>query len=163
MRVLGIDPGYAIVGIGVVESEGNKLKPVDFSAILTNAKTEYPDRLKIIYDRMNEYIKLHNPEAISIEKLFFQNNATTAMKVAEARGVIILAARENNIPIFEYTPLQVKSAVVGYGKAVKSQVMEMTRILLGLKERPKPDDTADALALAICHIHTASSKLNRLK
>lgn len=161
MRILGIDPGYAIVGYGIIEYLGNTSKPIAFSAVFTEADIDFAERLRIIYDEIDMVIKKYRPEAISIEKLYFQNNATTAIKVAEARGVILLAAQMNNVPIFEYTPLQVKSAVVGYGKAEKKQVMEMTRLLLSLPEVPKPDDTADALAIAICHAHTSSSRLSR--
>ena len=163
MRILGIDPGYAIVGYGVIDYSGNKSKPVAFSAVFTEADTDFAERLRIIYDEIDLVIKKYKPEAISIEKLYFQNNATTAIKVAEARGVILLAAQMNGVPIFEYTPLQVKSAVVGYGKAEKKQVMEMTRLLLSLQKVPQPDDTADALAIAICHAHSSSSRISAYK
>ena len=123
----------------------------------------YSYRLELIYDQISLVMKKWKPDALSIEQLFFTTNATTAIGVAEARGVILLAAKQNNIPVFEYTPLQVKSAVVGYGKAVKAQVMEMTRIILGLSQVPKPDDTADALAIAICHAHCNGSLMSKLK
>ncbi len=157
MRVLGIDPGYAIVGWGVLEYDQNRFTPLAFGAVTTPAKTEFTYRLSKIYTDVTEIMQQHRPQALSIEKLFFNTNATTAIDVAQARGVILLAARQNNIPVFEYTPLQVKQAVTGYGKADKKQVMELTRRLLNLQKVPRPDDTADALAMAICHCHSASS------
>ncbi len=157
MRVLGIDPGYAIVGYGVVEYLNNRFKPIEFGAVTTKAGVEFPTRLKTIYDGVCDIIQKYKPDALSVEKLFFNTNTTTAIDVAQARGVILLSARNNNVPIFEYTPLQVKQAVTGYGKAPKAQVMELTRRLLCLEKTPKPDDTADALAMAICHCHSASS------
>lgn len=155
--VLGIDPGYAIVGYGVVGYEKNRFTPIDFGAVTTSAGTEFSSRLDKIYEDVSKIMQKYRPDALSIEKLFFNTNTTTAIDVAQARGVILLAARKNNIPIFEYTPLQVKQSVTGYGKAEKQQVMELTRRLLGLAKTPKPDDTADALAMAICHCHSASS------
>lgn len=163
MKILGVDPGYAIVGYGVVEYKNNKFKPLDYGAVTTSAGMDFADRLEIIYSGMDEIIKRNRPEALSIEKLFFNTNTTTAIDVAQARGVILLAAKQNNLPIYEYTPLQVKQAVTGYGRAEKRQMMELTRILLGLDKCPKPDDTADALAMAICHAHTAGSLLGKLK
>ena len=159
MIVLGIDPGYAIVGYGVVNYNANKFQIIEYGAVTTEAKTLFTNRIFKIYHDVCEIIKRTKPDALSIEKLFFNTNTTTAIDVAQARGVILLAARENRIPVFEYTPLQVKSAVTGYGKAEKKQVMEMTKNLLGLKSVPKPDDTADALAIAICHAHSAGSLL----
>lgn len=163
MKILGVDPGYAIVGYGVVEYKNNKFKPLDYGAVTTSAGMDFADRLEIIYSGMDEIIKRNRPEALSIEKLFFNTNTTTAIDVAQARGVILLAAKQNNLPIYQYTPLQVKQAVTGYGRAEKRQMMELTRILLGLDKCPKPDDTADALAMAICHAHTAGSLLGKLK
>ena len=163
MKILGVDPGYAIVGYGVVEYQNNKFKPLDYGAVTTSAGMDFADRLEIIYSGMDEIIKRNRPEALSIEKLFFNTNTTTAIDVAQARGVILLSAKRNNIPIYEYTPLQVKQAVTGYGRAEKRQMMELTRILLGLDKCPKPDDTAVALAMAICHAHTAGSLLGKLK
>lgn len=157
MTVMGIDPGYAIIGYGIVEHKCNKLIPVAFGAVTTKAGVEFTSRLNKIYDDIYEIMEKYKPEAISIEKLFFNTNTTTAIDVAQARGVILLAAKKNNIPVFEYTPLQVKQAVTGYGKAEKAQVMELTRRLLGLEKTPKPDDTADALAMAICHCHSSAS------
>ena len=157
MVVLGIDPGYAIVGYGIVKYQNNRFTPIEFGAVITAAGTEFSTRLEKIYEDVYTLIQKYKPDAISIEKLFFNTNSTTAIDVAQARGVILLAAKKNNIPYFEYTPLQVKQAVTGYGRAQKPQVMEITRRLLGLEKCPKPDDTADALAMAICHCHSASS------
>lgn len=157
MVVLGIDPGYAIVGYGIVKYQNNRFTPIEFGAVTTTAGTEFSTRLEKIYEDVYTLIQKYKPDAISIEKLFFNTNSTTAIDVAQARGVILLAAKKNNIPYFEYTPLQVKQAVTGYGRAQKPQVMEITRRLLGLEKCPKPDDTADALAMAICHCHSASS------
>ena len=154
MRILGIDPGYAIVGFGVLEYDGYKFTPIHFGAITTQAGTDFTLRLKTIYEDMNTVLNTFKPEAMAIEKLFFNTNQKTGIDVAQARGVTILAAANLGIPIFEYTPLQVKQSVVGYGRAEKKQVMEMTRRILRLAEVPKPDDTADALAIAICHGHT---------
>lgn len=153
MRILGIDPGYAIVGYGFLDYDGYKFRPVTFGAITTDAGTEFALRLKTIYDDMTTILTTYKPDVMSIEKLFFNTNITTGIDVAEARGVILLSAVNAGIPIYEYTPLQVKQSVVGYGRAEKQQVMEMTRKILGLAKTPKPDDTADALALAICHGH----------
>ena len=157
MTVLGIDPGYAIVGYGIVKYQNNRFTPIDYGAVTTRAGIEFSSRLEKIYEEIYDLIQKYKPDAISIEKLFFNTNSTTAIDVAQARGVILLAAKKNNIPYFEYTPLQVKQAVTGYGRAQKPQVMEITRRLLGLEKCPKPDDTADALAMAICHCHSASS------
>lgn len=161
MIVLGIDPGYAIVGWGLIEYKNNTYKPLRFGAITTDADMDFNQRLKVIYDDITEIIKLFKPEAMSIEKLYFQTNQKTAIMVAEARGVTLLAAKQAELPIFEYTPLQVKTAVTGYGKAKKAQVMEMTRRLLKLPAVPKPDDTADALAIAICHTQAHGGELRQ--
>lgn len=159
MRVLGIDPGYAIVGWGVTEYVGNRFTPVGFGAVTTEAGVDFEQRLRQVYDGILEVMQTYKPEALSIEKLFYQHNQTTVIGVAEARGVILLAAAQCGIPIYEYTPMQVKQAVTGYGKAVKKQVQEMTRIMLKLDSVPKPDDTADALAMAIAHCHCSRSRL----
>ena len=161
MVILGIDPGYAIVGYGVVRMQQNRYQPLEHGAIVTKAGENFNRRLEIIYDAVTTVLEKWKPEALAIEKLFFQNNQKTAIQVAEARGVILLAAQKKQVPVFEYTPLQVKQAVTGYGQAQKPQVMEMTRRLLCLKEVPKPDDTADALAMAICHGQAAGSVLRR--
>ena len=159
MVILGIDPGYAIVGWGVLEYAGNKFKVVDFSAVLTQAKTPFPLRLQQIYTELRLILQKYKPEAVSMEKLFYNNNAKTVIDVAQARGVITLAVQQAGVPLYEYTPLQLKQSVVGYGRAEKKQVQEMTRIILGLDKVPKPDDTADALAIAICHAHCGGSRL----
>ena len=159
MRVLGIDPGDAIVGWGVTDYTGNRFSPVAFGAVTTEAGVAFERRLAQVYDGVLEVMRTHQPEALSIEQLFYQHNQTTVIGVAEARGVILLAAAQCGLPVFEYTPMQVKQAVTGYGKAVKKQVQEMTRILLHLEKVPKPDDTADALAMAIAHCHCSRSRL----
>lgn len=151
MRILGIDPGLAIVGYGIVDKEGNSYKTIYYDAITTQAHTPIENRIKIIYDEMNLIIEKYKPEVISIEELFFNNNAKTALAVGQARGVVLLSAVEHNIPIYEYTPLQVKQALTGYGRASKMQIQQMMKSMLGLSEIPKPDDVADALAIAICH------------
>ena len=163
MIILGIDPGYAIVGYGVLEYQNNRFRILDFGAITTPAEMEFPTRLKNIYDDMCFLLDKYHPDAMSIEKLFFNTNQKTAIDVAEARGVILLAARQYNAEIFEYTPLQVKQSVVGYGRAEKKQVQEMTKSILGLNRVPKPDDTADALALALCHAHCSGSLFSAIK
>ena len=157
MRVLGIDPGYAIVGWGVVDYAGNRFAPVDFGAVCTDAGVPFERRLDEVYAGIREVIERTQPEVLAIEKLFY------VIGVAEARGVILLAAAQAGLPIYEYTPMQVKQAVTGYGKAVKKQVQEMTRILLHLPAIPKPDDTADALAMAITFCHTNGNQLNRFR
>ncbi len=158
MRILGIDPGYAIVGFGVLDYNGYDFKVVRYGAITTQAHTDFGMRLSDIYDDMNEIISTYSPDVLSMEKLFFTTNQKTGIDVAQARGVIMLAAVRAGITVAEYTPLQVKQSVAGYGKAHKKQVMEMTRTILSLPSVPKPDDTADALALAICHGHAANSE-----
>lgn len=157
MRILGIDPGYAIVGYGILDYDGYKFRPVSYGAITTQAGTSFQLRLMDIYNDMQQLIEKFHPDALSIEKLFFNTNVTTGIDVAQARGVIVLSAAQCGLPVKEYTPLQVKQSVVGYGRAEKKQVMEMTRSILGLSSIPKPDDAADALALAICHGHCASA------
>lgn len=159
MIILGIDPGYAIVGWGVLEYKANKFRVLDYGAITTEAHTPFSLRLQTIFTEMNIIIDKYKPEVMSMEKLFYNNNAKTVIDVAQARGVITLSAQLHNLSIAEYTPLQVKQSVTGYGKAVKKQVQEMTRIILGLDKIPKPDDTADALAMAICHGHSSGSLL----
>ena len=161
MRVLGIDPGYAIVGWGVVEYISNRFAPIGYGAVITEKDTPFEQRLVEIYESVFDICKRYQPEALSIEKLYYQHNQTTVIGVAEARGVIVLAAAQCGVPIYEYTPMQVKQAITGYGKAVKKQIQEMTRILLHLPAIPKPDDTADALAMAITFCHTNGSQLNR--
>lgn len=151
MIIIGIDPGIAIVGYGVVKLTGNKFEVLDYGAITTESKMDFPDRLKIIYNKMTGIIDKYSPTDLAMEELFFNKNAKTAIKVGQARGVEILAAVNKGVEIYEYTPLQIKQAVVGYGRADKNQVQEMVKMLLNLKEIPKPDDVADALAVALCH------------
>ncbi|MFV0351347.1 MAG: crossover junction endodeoxyribonuclease RuvC [Oscillospiraceae bacterium] len=157
MRILGIDPGYAIVGYGVVDVPRGGLQPVAFGAVTTQAHTVFIDRLYEVHKDVTEVINTYKPDAMAIETLFYTSNQKTVMEVAEARGVILLAAKTAGVPVFEYTPLQVKQSVSGYGRASKKQMQEMTRRLLRLTEIPKPDDAADALAMAICHAHSAGS------
>lgn len=161
MVILGIDPGYAIVGWGLVECKNNSFSPLRYGAITTDAEMDFNERLEVIFDDLNEIIEAFKPEAMAIEKLYFATNQKTAIMVAEARGVILLSAKRKGLPIYEYTPLQVKTAVTGYGKAKKPQVMEMTRRLLKLPTVPKPDDTADALAIALTHIQAAGSEVRQ--
>lgn len=153
MRILGIDPGTATTGWGVVEAQGAKLKAQSCGCILTPAKQNQAKRLAHIYSELSTIIKKTKPDILAIEKLFFINNIKTAMTVGEARGVCLLVAEQNKIPIFEYTPLQVKQSLTGYGKAEKKQIQMMVKSILKLKEIPKPDDMADALAIAITHAH----------
>ena len=163
MIIIGIDPGYAIVGIGVVEYVGNKFRTLEYNAITTPAGMPTTERLKKIYQEMTMYIDKYKPDAVAIEELFFNNNAKTAILVGEARGVAVLACAHGNLKISEYTPLQIKQALVGYGRADKKQVQAMVKAILNLEKVPKPDDTADALAAAICHGHSAgSSRLRQL-
>ena len=157
MRILGIDPGYATIGYGIVEYDNFRFKTISYGAITTTPDKKFADRLNDIFDDINTLIKTYNPDCLSIEKLYFYTNTTTAIDVAQARGVILLAANKADIDIFEYTPLQVKQSITGYGRAEKHQVMEMVKNLLQLNAIPKPDDTADALALAICHGHCSGS------
>lgn len=156
MRILGIDPGFAIVGYGVIDYEKGKYKTVDYGKITTPAGMDMPLRLKEVYDGVLRLIELFNPDVLAIEELFFNTNVKTAIAVGHARGVIVLAAANKGLKINEYTPLQIKQAVVGYGRADKNQVQQMVKMFLGLKEVPKPDDTADALAVAICHANSSS-------
>ncbi len=155
MRILGIDPGVAIVGFGVLDYVATKLTPVQYGCITTEANSDPALRLQQIYHTTLQLIDRYEPQAMAIEKLFFNRNVTTALAVGQARGVLLLAAKERGLAIAEYTPLQVKQAIVGYGQAEKKQVQEMVRMFLRLKDIPKPDDAADALAIAICHAHSS--------
>ena len=161
MRILGIDPGYAIVGYGVIEAARGRYGTLEYGAVTTRAGDDFGGRLKEIYDGVAQLLDTLRPQAAAVEKLYFLNNKTTGIGVAEARGVILLALSQAGVPLYEYTPMQVKQAVTGYGKAQKHQVQEMTARLLGLPGIPKPDDAADALALAICHARSATSRLPR--
>lgn len=154
MRILGIDPGIAIVGYGIIDYIGNKFKTIDYGAITTKAHTSLDSRLSIVYDGVCELIDKYKPDAVSIEELFFNTNVKTAITVAHARGVIVLASAKKGVETFEYTPLQIKQALTGYGRADKPQMQNMVKIMLGLNAIPKPDDVADALAVAVCHAHS---------
>ncbi len=158
MVILGIDPGTAITGYGVISHQGNHLKYIACGVIRTDSKLPTADRLIEIHRQLDEIIKAYHPDAAAVEELFFNRNVTTALTVGQARGVVLLTLATAGLPIAEYTPLQVKQAVVGYGRAEKNQIQEMVRMLLCLPEVPKPDDAADALAIAICHAH--SRKVN---
>lgn len=159
MIILGIDPGFAIVGWSVIESVRGNIRPIAFGAITTPAHTDIEARLYMIERDLTEIIEKYRPEEMAIEELFFNTNITTAIAVAEARGVIICTAHKLGVKISEYTPLQVKQAVVGYGRAEKKQVIAMVTSLLKLENPPKPDDTADAVAIAICHARSSGSRL----
>ncbi|MGI5850826.1 MAG: crossover junction endodeoxyribonuclease RuvC [Caldicoprobacterales bacterium] len=156
MVILGIDPGMAIVGYGVIENCNHKLKAIDYGVITTPSTMETPKRLVSIYDGIHDLINRYQPAEVAVEELFFNKNVKTALTVGHARGVAVLAAAKTGLDLYEYTPLQVKQSVVGYGRAEKSQVQQMVKLLLKLKDIPKPDDAADALAVAICHSHFAN-------
>ncbi|MEA4831026.1 MAG: crossover junction endodeoxyribonuclease RuvC [Oscillospiraceae bacterium] len=160
MIILGIDPGIATVGFGVIDYCNTKFRFYDCGIVETAAGERVESRLNQVYDGICELIEQYHPNAVAVEELFFNSNQKTAVNVAQARGVILLASEKHGVPLFEYTPLQVKTAVVGYGRAEKHQVMEMTKLILSLPEIPKPDDAADALAIAICHAHCGMSKLS---
>ena len=163
MRILGIDPGYGITGFGLIEAERGASQLLRCGAITTPAGTEFSARLEMIYNDMTQLLQMAKPDAVAIEELFFGHNVTTAIGVAQSRGVILLAVRQAGIPVFEYKPMQVKQAVVGYGNATKHQVMEMTKRLLHLEKSPKPDDAADAVAIALCHARSNTSLLAQLQ
>lgn len=151
MRILGIDPGYAMLGYGLVDKEGTKLKVVDYGVVETTKEQAFPQRLEKLYDGVVHLAEFFNPDVAVFEELFFYRNTTTALAVGAGRGVAILAAQRSGLPLYEYTPMQIKLAVTGNGHADKKQVQQMTKMLLGLKDVPRPDDAADALAAAICH------------
>jgi crossover junction endodeoxyribonuclease RuvC len=155
MLVLGIDPGTAITGYGLVKGEDDDLTLVAYGAITTSSDWPLPERLQRIYRELTAVIEDQQPTAVAVEELFFSKNVRTALSVGQARGVALLAAANAGLPIHEYTPLQVKQAIAGYGRATKDQVQQMVRMLLGLDNVPQPDDAADAIAIAICHIHSA--------
>lgn len=161
MRILGIDPGIATIGFAVLDSEKNHYSLVQCGVITTPAHTSLSSRLDQIYSDMRQLLDAFRPDAVSVEELFFNTNITTGIAVAHGRGVILLACQQAGVKIFEYTPLQVKQSVVGYGRAEKKQVMDMVRRLCNLKAAPKPDDAADAVALALCHARSSTSLLNR--
>jgi len=153
-RVLGCDPGLAITGYGILDSDGQQLAPIAYGVVRTKAGLDEPARLLDLYRQTVEIVEQYQPDVAAVEKLFFSTNVRTAMMVSQARGVLLLSLAEAGIPIWEYTPLQIKQAVTGYGQADKSQIQEMVRLLLNLNEIPRPDDAADALAVSICHLHS---------
>lgn len=157
--ILGIDPGLAIVGWGIIEYSGSKFSTLGYGSIQTPSTMKTEERLVAIFDEMNQLIKTYKPDCMAVEELFWNTNQTTGIRVSEARGVILLSAARFGLPIYEYTPLQVKQAVVGYGRAEKKQVISMVTMFLKLEKPPKPDDTADALAIAVCHAHSGGSRL----
>lgn len=158
MRILGIDPGIAIVGYGIIEKEASKIKMLEYGSIQTKAGLSNPERLEIIFNELNNIIKEFKPDEVAYEKLFHEKNSKTVITVSQARGVEVLAAKLNGLPIYEYTPLQVKTKITGYGRASKAQMQESVKRLLNLTSIPKPDDAADALAIAICHSFSGKLK-----
>ena len=159
MRILGIDPGIAIVGFGLIEADRGRTQLLNYGAITTPAGLPLARRLVQIEQDMEALIAQLKPDAIAVEELFFSNNITTGIAVAHGRGIILCTAEKSGVPLYEYTPMQVKQAITGYGKAVKKQIQEMTRMMLHLETIPKPDDTADALGMAIAHCHCSRSRL----
>lgn len=155
MRILGIDPGFAITGYSIIDYQGNKFKLIDSGAVTTKAEESFPLRLTKIYDDLSMIIDEYKPDAISVEELFFNNNVKTAINVAQARGVVLVVGCQKQIPTYEYTPLQIKQAVAGYGRADKIQVQKMVKAILNVEKLPKLDDTTDSMAAAICHAHSA--------
>ena len=163
MRILGIDPGYGITGFGLVDAQRSQFSLLRCGAITTPAGMDFSARLEIIYEDMKKLLEVTKPDAVAIEELFFGHNVTTAIGVAQSRGVILLAIRQAGLPVWQYTPMQVKQAVVGYGNATKHQVQDMTKRLLHLSAMPKPDDAADAIAIALCHGRSSTSLLAQLQ
>ena len=163
MRILGIDPGYGITGFGVVDAERGQFRLLRCGAITTPPGMDFSARLEIIYEDMRKLLELAQPDVVAIEELFFGQNVTTGIGVAQSRGVILLAIRQAGLEVFSYKPMQVKQAVVGYGNATKHQVMDMTRRLLHLDAMPKPDDAADAIAIALCHGRSSTSLLAQIQ
>ena len=155
MRILGIDPGFAITGYSIIDYQGNKFKLIDSGAVTTKVGVSFPLRLTKIYDDLSMIIDEYKPDAISVEELFFNNNVKTAINVAQARGVVLVVGCQKQIPTYEYTPLQIKQAVAGYGRADKIQVQKMVKAILNVEKLPKLDDTTDSMAAAICHAHSA--------
>ena len=163
MRILGIDPGYGITGFGLIDAQRSPFTLLNCGAITTPPNTDFSWRLEVIYNDMTRLLQVAQPDAVAIEELFFGQNVTTGINVAQSRGVILLAIRQAGLPIFEYKPVQVKQAVVGYGNATKHQVQDMTKRLLHLDKMPKPDDAADAIAIALCHARSATSLLAKVQ
>ena len=159
MRILGIDPGYGITGFGLVDAQRGQFQLLRCGAITTPAGMDFSARLEIIYEDMRKLLEMAKPDVVAIEELFFGQNVTTGIGVAQSRGVILLAIRQAGLPVYQYKPMQVKQAVVGYGNATKHQVQDMTKRLLHLQAMPKPDDAADAIAIALCHGRSATSLL----
>jgi len=159
MRILGIDPGYGITGFGLIEAQRGTSQLLRCGAITTPAGADFSARLEMIYEDMRQLLELSRPDAVAIEELFFGQNVTTGIGVAQSRGVILLAIRQAGLEVYQYKPMQVKQAVVGYGNATKHQVMDMTKRILGLSQSPKPDDAADAVAIALCHARSSTSLL----
>ena len=162
MRILGIDPGYGITGFGLIEGERGQFRLLRCGAITTPAGADFSARLEMIYEDMRQLLEQTKPEAVAIEELFFGQNVTTGIGVAQSRGVILLAIRQAGLEVTPYKPMQVKQSVVGYGNATKHQVQDMTRRILNLQKMPKPDDAADAIAIALCHARSSTSLLNRI-
>lgn len=162
MIILGIDPGYATTGFGLIESNAGQYRLLQYGTITTPPELAFPQRLEMLYDDTVRLLEVLRPEAVAVEELFWGRNITTGIGVSHGRGVILLAIAKSGIPLFEYTPMQVKQAVVGYGKAEKHQVMDMTRRILKMEQVARPDDAADAIAIALCHARSSSSLLGRL-
>ena len=163
MRILGIDPGYGITGFGIVDAQRNNFRLLQYGAITTPPGTDFPLRLQMIYNDMTELLQVAKPDCVAIEELFFGQNVTTGIGVAQSRGVILLAIRQAGLEVTPYKPMQVKQSVVGYGNATKHQVQDMTRRILRLEKMPKPDDAADAIAIALCHARSSTSLLSRVQ
>jgi len=163
MRILGIDPGYGTTGFGIVEADRAQMKLIGCGAITTPPGADFSARLEIIYEDMRALLEKAKPDAVAIEELFFGHNVTTAIGVAQSRGVMLLAIRQAGLPVYQYKPMQIKQALVGYGNATKHQMQDMTKRLLHLEKMPKPDDAADAIAIALCHARSSTSLLSQLK
>ena len=163
MRILGIDPGYGITGFGIVDAQRNQFQLLQYGAITTPPGTDFPVRLQMIYNDMTQLLQMAKPDAVAIEELFFGQNVTTGIGVAQSRGVILLAVAQAGVPVYQYKPMQVKQSVVGYGNATKHQVQDMTRRILRLEKMPKPDDAADAIAIALCHARSSTSLLSKVQ
>ena len=163
MRILGIDPGYATIGFGVLQADRGAFQLLQYGTITTSPEMDFPRRLVTIYDDMQNLIESVKPDALAVEELFWGHNVTTGIGVSHGRGVILLSAAKANIPIFEYTPMQIKQAVVGYGNATKQQVMDMTKRILHMQKIARPDDAADAIAVALCHARSSTSLLHAIR
>ena len=163
MRILGIDPGYGITGFGLIEGERGQFRLLRCGAITTPAGADFSARLEMIYEDMRQLLEVCKPDCVAIEELFFGHNVTTGIGVAQSRGVILLAIRQAGLHVYPYKPMQVKQSVVGYGNATKHQVQDMTRRILGLEKMPKPDDAADAIAIALCHARSSTSLLSQIQ